>query len=258
MKKYITNCIAICIIALVYTFLCEYSDAMAMEKYALNQEKVGDYIFVVKQYKSGHEWKDKVECKKVGDDRFTTIDKNTARCFVTNGKVIYYVKRGKKVNSSSASSYKYKNTIYKYDLKTRKKRKVISGTEYQILGCSGRYLYYGESFEASGTDLYALDMKKNKKQHMTDGAGEIKVLDNKVFVTPACGDLSPVPIYIFNLNGAGKRIIAEGLLLKVNSKKVYYAEVNSKYKFKVFSCNFNGNNKKALTGWKKTIPQKYM
>lgn len=123
-------------------FFCGVSkNADAKYKYVtergVNRNTTVKGIFVVaKQYEEAGAYKYKIIMKK--NEVKKTIAKNTTTDFTTNGKIIYYSAVVKKI-----SSYETKNCIYKYDIKTGKYTKIISGKSYIVCGCSGRYLYCG-------------------------------------------------------------------------------------------------------------------
>lgn len=175
--------------------------------------------------------------------------------YLTNGKVIYYVVQGKKV-----SDYEYRNTIYRYDIASQKKKKIIAGTEYTIRACNGRYLYCGNDRGAEGVDLYALNLKTGKKKFMTDGVGTVCLAGKKVVTDTNSGDAGNFPINVFKQNGTGKKLIAMGAGIKIKGNKINYLVIKydkNEIKQKIYSCDFNGKHKKVLSGWLKTIPESY-
>lgn len=228
----------------------------AASKYVSNvaidtKQKVGNVTFVSKQYKVGSSYYCKIIMKKGGKSK--TIDKKTTAAFVTNGKILYYAKEGKLIDE-----YRHKNTIYKYTVKTGKKQKLVTGTDYTVLGCSGTYLYCGTNNGADGVDLYALNIKTKKKKHMIDVVGNVFVSGSRVVTSTNTGDVGNYPIHSFKLNGTGKKKIVDGILLKAKKGKIYYCKVNeATWKYKVYSCSMTGKSKKALTGWVSEIPAKY-
>lgn len=182
-----------------------------------------------------------------------TILKKTTAAFVTNGKDLYYAKQGKKIDE-----YQYKNTIYKYNIKTKKNTKIVSGTEYTVMGCTGKYLYCGTEQYADGIKLYAFNLKTKKKKYMTNYVGSIFISGNRVITSQNTGAPANLPMYSFKLNGTGKIKIGEGGVLKVQNNRVYYSIVNDRCdKFKIYTCSLTGKNKKAITDWMDTIPSEY-
>lgn len=230
--------------------------AEAAEKYVRNRavntvQSVNGVKFVARQYKSGSSYYYKIIMKK--GNKSKTIAKKTTSDFVTNGKVLYYVKVGSRI-----SDYQYRNTIYQYNIKTGKHTKIISGTEYTVCGCSGTYLYCGVDNWADGVELYALNLKTKKKKHMVDVVGGVYVYGNRVVTSTNTGDVGNYPIYSFNLNGSGKKKLDNGGVLKVEKGKVYYYRLSQDtMKYKIYTCSLTGKKKKAVTGWVKEIPSKY-
>ncbi len=68
-------------------------------------QKVKGAAFVAKRHKVGSRYLSKIVMKKNG--RNTTILSGIEAAFVTNGKVLYYSKQTKQIDS-----YSWKNTIY--------------------------------------------------------------------------------------------------------------------------------------------------
>jgi hypothetical protein len=186
------------------------------------------------------------------DGETTELLKDVECEFVTNGKILYYVKK-----SSKSTSYPYKKVIYKYTISSGKSAKITSGTEYTVCGCSGTYLYYGKQTEEGGINLYAINVKTKKKVHMVDNAGGVAVSGKRVVVDTSSGDLGNYPIYSFKVSGKDKKKIVDGRFLKVDGSKIYYAKVSKDYKQKIYTCSLTGKNKKAVTKWLTEIPSKY-
>ena len=212
----------------------------------------GGATFTAIQYKSGDSYYFKIVMKKNG--RKKTLATKAGAEFATNGSILYYVKTG-----SRTSDYRYRNTIYRYVIKTGKATKVTAGLNYTICGCSGDYLYYGIDNWADGVKLYALNVKTKKKKYMTDGVGRVYISGKTVVTSTNSGDVDNYPIHSFQLNGSGKKKIDDGILLKVKNGKIYYCRYRytSGDRYKVYTCLLNGKNKKAVTGWVSKIPAKY-
>lgn len=254
MNKKITKIIIM--LFMVMAFLGVSKNADAKDKYiterGVNRNTTIKGISVVaKQYEEAGMYKYKITMKKNGVKK--TIAKNTTTDFTTNGKIIYYSVVVKKI-----SSYETKNCIYKYDIKTGKYTKIISGKSYIVCGCSGRYLYCGIDMEADGIKLYAYDLKKKRKKYMTSVVANVLVDGNHVVTSTNAGDAGNYPINVFKLNGTGKKKVCDGGLLSFENNKIYYYVVReSDWKYKVYTCKYNGKQKKAITGWGKKIPKKY-
>lgn len=230
--------------------------AEAADKYISNVtvnsvKKINGISFVAKQYQKNDTYKYKIVMKKNGVNK--TIAENSTCDFTTNGKFIYYCKVEKKINS-----YQTQNSIYKYAIKTGKKSKVLSGKQYTVRGCSGRYLYCGVDEEADGVTLYSYDLKKHKKRYMVSGVANVVSNGKYVITSTNSGDAGNYPINRFNLTGTGKKKICDGSLLKGEKDRLYYYVTRSSdWKNKIYICKFSGKNKKAITGWIKRIPDKY-
>lgn len=236
---------------------CNVQLSRAAQKYVSargeGSVKVGGVSCQLQQYKKGENYKHRLLMIKNGVKKVVTS--NSECSFVTNGKEIYYTVEGKRV-----SDYEFENTIYRYDIASGKKTKIIKGVQYTVCACNGRYLYYGINREADGVDLYALNLKTGKKKFMTDGVGTVCVAGKKVVTDTNSGDADNYPINIFKQNGTGKKLIAMGDGIKIRGNRIHY--LVTKYdkngiKQKIYSCDFNGKHKKALTGWLKTIPESY-
>lgn len=184
-----------------------------------------------------------------------TITKKSNCNFLTDGKILYYVNRDKKL-----PDYQYKNTIYKYNVATGKRTKIISGTDYAVTGCNGSYLYYGKDEGPDGITLHALNLKTKKKKYMCADVGEVIVSDKYVATGTQAGDLYNYPIYTFKANGSKKKKVATGVRpLEIKNNKLYYYRVNiNNWKVRIYKCSLNGKNKKAVTGWLNKLPDKYI
>ena len=54
------------------------------------------------------------------------------------------------------------------------------------------------------------------------------------------------------------KLYENGKQIKFENNKIYYFIVReSDWKYKVYTCKYNGKQKKAMTGWVKKIPKKY-
>lgn len=225
------------------------SKAMAASKYVSNMAtnttvKVSGVTFITKQYQSGEEYFQKIIMKNNGKKK--TIVTHASSAYVTNGKILYYVKKGKRL-----SDWQYYNTIYQYNILTGKSKKIISGRNYTVMGCSGQYLYYGKDQEADGVQINALNINTKKKKYVVNYIGNIFVYKKKVIAVANTGDFSDVPIYSFNLDGSGKKKIADGVFFKISNSKLYYYKVKyeNKILYKKYSCALDGKKTKALSGW---------
>lgn len=245
----------ICVLLLLV--LCNSKNSEAAGKYVSSMAwdspiQAGNAVFVAKQQKVGSQYMSKIVIKVNGKSR--TLVSKTDAAFVTNGRILYYSKPIKKLND-----FVWKKTIFCHNIRTGKSTKVISGKNYIVTGCSGKYIYFGVDNEADGIKLYALNLKSKKKKYMIDHVGIVTVLKEKVITMINTGDMSNVPIHAFNLNGSGKKKIAEGCYVVYKKGKLYYAKCNAqRSKYKIYSCSLDGKNKFAETGWLDQIPSKYL
>lgn len=217
--------------------------------------KTENAIFTLKLSKDGNgSGSYDIEIKK--GETSKVIVSNICSDFVTNGRIIYYTKHTKPIDG-----YSWKNTIYCYDIKSGKKIKIISGTDYCVVGCSGKYLYFGTELDygIAGIRLYALNMKTKKKKHLVDYAAKnIAVSNGKILVSPFSGELCNNAIYIFNNDGSGKKRIDNGCSGTIKNGKIYYYKLNVKNnKYRLFKCSLTGKNKKTVTGWTDEVPEMF-
>lgn len=160
MKKFILSFIMMLSLALLWngggkevkaasnSYVCTSSIKVGNVKYSTKYVKEKKYP---KQDNMSYEVCNLVQSKK--GKKTKTIEKNVLTNFVSNKKVIYYSKIQDKTN-----------TIYKYNLKTKKKSKVLSAKKVGVFGCSGKYLYYGKynlGYQNGGmyADIYSCKLK---------------------------------------------------------------------------------------------------
>lgn len=246
------------VIALFIIFgIHKFTVSEAAEKYVSSvawdvPQKAGGATFVAKRQKVGSEYFSKIIMKKNGKSKILVSKVDAA--FVTNGSILYYSKNTKKIND-----YTWNMTIYSYHIQSGKSVKVVSGRNYMVAGCSGKYLYCGCNNEADGIELYAVHLKTKKKKYMADVVGSVTVFDGKVLTTTNSGAAGNDPMYLFREDGSGKKKLADGNLASVKNGKIYYYKYNVEtWKIKVYSCSYNGKNKKVLTGWLDAVPAKYL
>ncbi len=233
MKRYIFT--VLCLIVL----FCFSNSAEAADKYVFCYGEKTTVNGVTVEYKDNS-----IVVTKKG--KRVTVAKKVNQGFVTNGKNIFYVKNGNLVN------YRTKTTIYKYNIKSKKKTKIKTGLDYVVLGCSGKYLYYGSDCEADGVNLCVLNLKSGKSKSMANGVSRIYISDGRVVTEPCTGAPINLPIYSFKKDGTDKKTIAKAMFDKVKNGKVYYTVNSSDYsRTRKYVCSVRGTKKKALTGWKK-------
>lgn len=154
-------------------FICMYNahTVCAESTYIVNHTvdtpcKAGGVTFVARTYQSGNIYPAKIIMKKNGEEIIIADNANAA--FITNGKVLYYSKHGTMIDKEF---YRFQNTIYRYNIKSGKHTKIITGVDYTVCNCNGKYLYYGTDNGGEGIDLYAINLKTKKKRHMADTVG---------------------------------------------------------------------------------------
>lgn len=226
------------------------NSSLASSKYISNvacdvKQKVAGKTFVAKQYEENGKYKYKLLMTTNGRTKVLAKDVNCD--YVTNGKVLYYTVPGET-----------RNTIFKMDIKTGKKKKIVNGRFYAVKACNGKYLYYGIDEEADGIDLYVMNIKTKKKKHMVPCVGSVICVGKYVATSTNTGAAGNYPVYLFKENGSGKKKIVDGFLIKADKNKIIYGIFNEKnWKQKVYSYNPKNGAKKAVTGWVKTLPAKY-
>lgn len=85
--------------------------------------------------------------------------------------------------------------------------KITSGTDYRIMGCSKKYLYCGTEigYGIEGINLYVVNVDTKKKKYLTDNVANIVVSGGKILTNHFAGDFGNAPIFIFNVNGYGRK-----------------------------------------------------
>lgn len=167
----------------------------------------------------------------------------------TDGKILYY----SKANKGSADT-----TIYQMDIKTKKKKALVSGKMHTLFDIGKNHIYYGTSVydgSRAGVDsLYSLDLKTKKKRYMTNSVGEMWIGKNKVITMVGKSEARNTEVYLFNADGTGKKKITDACNFSVENGKIYYITYNQYYKngvfkesWKYYKCSLNGKNKKRIS-----------
>ena len=190
-----------------------------------------------------------------------TLVRKVDFAYVTNGIYLYYSKPGKKVNTADFGPC-YKNTIYRYTIKSGKKQKMASGLRLIPVDAIGKYLYYGQENYADGIDLYSLNIKTKKKNHMVDCVGGMQIGSTRVVTSTNSGDVGNYPIYSFEFDGTKRKKITDGIFLRLRGKTITFAkykyDVNThKDYYRLYTCTVTAKKKKAITKWIESIPQEY-
>lgn len=185
-----------------------------------------------------------------------TVAKDVSPTFITNGKYLYYAKRGKQVASAVPEWNHRKAVIYRLNIKTNAKKRMASGVQIVPRDISGKYLYYTKTKSAASdpSHLYALNTKTCKKKSMGKDVSYFGKTSKNVVCT-AFSNTGYSSLYSFAKNGSKKKTITKHLVsgaVSIRGGKVYYIEYGNSdgdMKFRAVRCSPNGNSKKALTGW---------
>ena len=190
------------------------------------------------------------------DGRIRTLATGAAGYFITNGKYLYYAKRGASVGDEGSMERLWdhrKHTIYRLNINTGAKKKIVSGVNVVPRGAKGSYLYYGKTSSAASDagSLYALNLKTGKKRSLK-GATFVGLCGTHV-ITRIHSNAGGAPLYTYKANGTGRKLIAKyAVSAKVKGSKVIYVE-KPKYEYRKMQCSATGKNKKALTGWQSSM-----
>jgi len=205
MMKRIVALIVMCMVILGGIVLGDYSKVEVVAKestanykcYVFGQAgiKIGKATYKAKMDEEGTI---RIIQKKKG--KIKKLIKNiTCGTFLTNGQYIYYVSG--KQNYYSGNE---KNKIYKYDIKSGKKKRILTVDkqyEIELIARKGRYIYYGKRQEAT-LILYLYDLKKHKKKRIRFGDySEIVVKGNRIYIYPIRIDDSVYYVDIYSLDG---------------------------------------------------------
>lgn len=167
----------------------------------------------------------------------------------TDGKTLYYSR------ANEESTY---TTIYQMNIKTEKKRALVSGEMYTVYDIGKKHIYYGTSIDfnnGSGVDsLYSLNIKTKKKHFMEYGVGRLWFVKDKVLTMGAKSEAGDTAVYLFNADGTGKKKLFSATDLFIKKGKIYFNKYNYYYKngefkesMKFFKCSLNGKNIKQIS-----------
>lgn len=176
---------------------------------------------------------------------------------VANGRYVYYA-----IKPVKGNNYYAPKTVYRYDFKkdTFKKICELDGL-VDIIAFNGKYLFYSK---AGGTvpALYRYSISTKKTKKIDEYSMRMEYKDGKYLTHFEPGDGESVS-YLLNKDGSGKKKICRAIHAAIMNKKVYYVKLIT-YKgtnsiVKVYSVNFNGKNRKAVTGKIKysSLPKKH-
>lgn len=162
---------------------------------------------------------------------------------------------GHKVFISLKTTSNKKAKIIYYDFDKSKDYTVAKIKVDNLAECNGKFLFYYKNMDQGGGELWRLNISTKKKKKIDDQVAYIKYSDGRYIFGPESGDSSKTPVYLMKKDGTGKKKICEAIGAGIYKKKVYYkldyGYKNGKYLVKIYRCDFNGKNKKALT---KKIP----
>ena len=145
------------------------------------------------------------------------IDRGVLWRFFSNGHYIYYTKN---------------SNIYRFDLNTHDKVSILLDNDTPFIeGIYGdKYLYYSSGKYSDVTlslqDLIIYDLENSKEITYIEDVGTIELSEQYIFVEPCTGDLCPLDIRQFNLDGSdGKTIINDASAMKVIDNTLYYSAI---------------------------------
>ena len=261
MKKKKLFKITFTVALLIISIAAQPADTFAAaNKYSYCPKSIGGKIFRLVNYKGDDYFFGKLYLKEKGHT--TLLSANVNESYISNGKYLFYAKKGKRIYDSEWDWNRYNHTIYRINLKTKKKKKIVSGYSYIPIGCSGNWLYAGTDNLMDGVKLYAINIKNGKKRYMDNFVDSVQCAKGRVLINYRSGDLSPGgAITIFKENGKKLKSIQDSFRGKIKGKTIYYARVkysSDKTLFRVYRCNLNGNKKKAVTKWSTKYPDKYI
>lgn len=256
MKRIFLSCIIVISVIMLYgaSIGTELTEAATTSFERVNTITVGNEAYSTVWVRDEMYEKQKIEYSVYNfvvtkNGKETIIEQEVLDCFITDKKVIYYTKIG---NS--------KNTIYKYNLKSGKKKKILLAKKVGVFGCSGRYLYYGKynmGYNRSGmyANMHTCRLKDKKKIHMVNNIGSVKYHKKYVLLEGGASDVSNTPIYLFKENGKKVKKLTRALNSRFKGKKIYctICKYDNDYQmyYKVISFSLNGKNKKTVVKWTK-------
>lgn len=185
-----------------------------------------------------------------------TIARNVEGQFITNGKYLFYAKRGARVTSDTSSQQWMwncrKNTIYRMKVKSGAKKKVVKGTDFVPHGYYKGYLYYGKR-PAAASDVHSLYARKVKggKARKLAGSTYDGICGGRVVCHEWTNANTGMPLYTYKKNGKGKKTIEKSacsFAIKIKGKRIVYLKQSGNM-YRAYSCKSNGKGKKALSGW---------
>lgn len=206
---------------------------------------VGKQSFMMKQ--EGKSWYRDGMLYQRRNNRWIKILKNINISYVANTKYIFYSKS----YQSGQVHGSYNSRIYRYNIKTKKSTKILSGREAEVWQCQGNYLYYGLAGPIGEGEqrLKVYNLKTKKSRNLYDYAGSLQIANSKLLVksVEGAGDFNKTA-YLFDLDGRKKVRLPDSIYISIKNKKIYYIRVNDPRKgyYSKYSCSFNGKHKKLI------------
>lgn len=149
------------------------------------------------------------------------VERDVLWNFFSNGQNVYYTKN---------------DCIYKYDLNTHNKILIVSETKFPFIEgiYNDKYLYYSSMKYSNKTqslsDLIIYDIENNREVSYIKDVGIFELSKNYIFVEPCSGDLAPLDIRQFNLDGSNEKTIAnDASSMKVIDDILYYSAIELIY-----------------------------
>ena len=179
-----------------------------------------------------------------GGKRTALVSKAVGYTSVTNGSILYY-SEGK---SGQNSSY----TIYKYNISSGAKERVVAGLRFEPIACEGDCLYYGSGMQYGGvvSPLRVINTKSKSTVSLNYDADNIQVINGKLLVS-ATGKPHGGPFFIMNKNGSGVKLITNQNVsaYRIKGNYIYFLEVTYYWDKRACRCDLNGNNYEILENW---------
>lgn len=211
MKKNIT------IIGIILLILGVQLSSYAYDsEYKASQSVENGHVLVV----DGHSLEFKYSSGAYGTlyDNGEYIDSNMLWNFYSNGKYVYY---------STSSG------IIRFDLDTRNKITILHEDDFPFIEgiYSDKYLYYGSSKYGNITyslqDLIIYDLENQAEIGYIEDVGDLTIAGDYIYTIPCSGDICPLPLQKYNLDGSNAQLIAEDAVrIETINNQLFYAAVD--------------------------------
>lgn len=212
--------------------------------------------------------------------------KDSAGLFVSNGKYVFYAKRGKPTKDVPPALDYREHTIYRMKIRSKSQKKVVTGTNIVPQAVKDPYVYYGKlpnetddspaslvgnlaggmgaaAAALAGTlpggaendaTLFVRNWKTKKTRQL---AGEhLDGFCGERVVCHAPADAGSAPLYTYKLNGTGMKELTALCTgdVKIKGKRIIYLasnETNTAYR--AYSCLPTGAETKELSEWSPSL-----